>query len=124
MKILRIVSSIIVGIVFMFSGIVKAIDPLGTAYKFNDYFQAFNLGFLKPVSLILAVILFTAEFISGFAVLSGYRRKEGIWGVMILMIIFTPLTLILALTNPFPTADASAMPYILQTGRRSGKMSF
>ena len=100
MKILRIVSSIIVGIVFMFSGIVKAIDPLGTAYKFNDYFQAFNLGFLKPVSLILAVILFTAEFISGFAVLSGYRRKEGIWGVMILMIIFTPLTLILALTNP------------------------
>lgn len=100
MKLLRIISSIIVGIVFMFSGIVKAIDPLGTAYKFNDYFQAFGLVFLKPVSLILAVILFTAEFISGFAVLSGYRRKEGIMGVMILMIIFTPLTLILALTNP------------------------
>jgi len=100
MKVLRFISCIIAGAVFMFSGIVKAIDPLGTAYKFNDYFQAFNLEFLKPVSLILAVILFTAEFISGFAVLSGYRRKEGIWGIMILMIIFTPLTLILALTNP------------------------
>lgn len=100
MKALRIISSIIIGLVFMFSGIVKAIDPSGTAYKFNDYFQAFDLGFLKPVSLILAVILFTAEFISGFAVLSGYRRKEGIWGVMLLMIIFTPLTFILALTNP------------------------
>jgi len=100
MKALRIISSIIIGLVFMFSGIVKVIDPSGTAYKFNDYFQAFDLGFLKPVSLILAVILFTAEFISGFAVLSGYRRKEGIWGVMLLMIIFTPLTLILALTNP------------------------
>ena len=67
MKALRILSSIIIGLVFMFSGIVKAIDPSGTAYKFNDYFQAFDLGFLKPVSLILAVILFTAEFISGFA---------------------------------------------------------
>ncbi len=100
MKVLRIISSLIIGLVFMFSGIVKAIDPSGTAYKFNDYFQAFDLGFLKPVSLILAVILFTAEFISGFAVLSGYRRKEGIWGVMLLMIIFTPLTFVLALTNP------------------------
>lgn len=100
MKALRVISIIITGVVFMFSGIVKAIDPLGTAYKFNDYFQAFNLEFLKPFSLVLAIILFTAEFISGFAVLSGYRRKEGIWGVMILMIIFTPLTLILALTNP------------------------
>jgi len=100
MKVLRIISSIIIGLVFMFSGIVKAIDPSGTGYKFNDYFQAFDLGFFKPVSLILAVILFTAEFISGFAVLSGYRRKEGIWGVMLLLIIFTPLTFILALTNP------------------------
>jgi uncharacterized membrane protein YphA (DoxX/SURF4 family) len=100
MKILRLVSRIIVGIIFMFSGTVKAVDPLGSAYKFNDYFQAFHLEFLKPFSLGLAILLFTAEFISGFSVLSGYRQKTGIWGVMILMIIFTPLTLLLALTNP------------------------
>ncbi len=100
MKILRLVSRIIVGILFMFSGTVKAIDPLGSAYKFNDYFQAFHLEFLKPFSLGLAILLFTAEFISGFSVLSGYRQKTGIWGVMILMIIFTPLTLLLAITNP------------------------
>jgi uncharacterized membrane protein YphA (DoxX/SURF4 family) len=100
MKVLRFISRIIVGLVFMFSGAVKAVDPLGSAYKFNDYFQAFNLEFLQPVSLLLAIILFTAEFISGFAVLSGYRQKLGMWGVMILMIIFTPLTLVLALTNP------------------------
>ena len=100
MKILRLISRIIVGIVFMFSGAVKAVDPLGSAYKFNDYFQAFHLEFLKPFSLGLAILLFTAEFISGFSVLSGYRQKTGIWGVMILMLIFTPLTLILAVTNP------------------------
>lgn len=100
MKILRLFSRIIVGIVFIFSGIVKAVDPLGSAYKFSDYFQAFNLEFLKPFALVLAIILFTVEFVSGFAVLSGYRQKTGIWGVMLLMLIFTPLTLMLAIANP------------------------
>lgn len=100
MKVLRFISRIIVGLVFMFSGAVKAVDPMGSAYKFNDYFQAFNLEFLQPASLLLAILLVTAEFASGFSVLSGYRQKFGIWGVMILMAIFTPLTLVLALTNP------------------------
>ena len=100
MKILRNVSRIIIGLVFIFSGIVKAIDPLGSAYKFHDYFQAFNIGFLNRLSLPLAIFLCTAEFIAGFSVLTGLRHKTGIWGVLILMVIFTPLTFILALTNP------------------------
>jgi uncharacterized membrane protein YphA (DoxX/SURF4 family) len=100
MKILKVSSRIIIGLVFIFSGIVKAIDPLGFAYKFHDYLQAFNLGFLNKFSLPLAILLCTAEFISGFAVLTGLKQKTGIWGVMILLIIFTPLTFILALTNP------------------------
>jgi len=100
MKILRIFSRIIVGLVFMFSGTVKAVDPLGSAYKFSDYFQAFHLEFLQPFALFLAIILIAAEFIAGFSVLSGYRQKTGIWGVLILMCIFTPLTLVLAVTNP------------------------
>jgi uncharacterized membrane protein YphA (DoxX/SURF4 family) len=100
MKILRVFCRIIVGLVFIFSGIVKAVDPLGSAYKFADYFQAFNLDFLQPVALALAIVLCTAEFISGFSVLSGYKLKWGIWGVMVLMLIFTPLTLILAFNNP------------------------
>jgi len=100
MKILRITSRIIIGLVFIFSGVVKAIDPLGTAYKFHDYFHAFNLGFLSNLSLPLAIILCTAEFIAGFSVLTGFRKKSGIWGVLILLVIFTPLTFILALTNP------------------------
>jgi uncharacterized membrane protein YphA (DoxX/SURF4 family) len=100
MKILRSVSRILIGLVFIFSGIVKAIDPLGSAYKFHDYFQAFNIGFLNRLSLPLAILLCTAEFIAGFSVLTGLRQKTGIWVVMILMVIFTPLTFILALTNP------------------------
>jgi len=100
MKIFRSFARIIIGLVFIFSGIVKAIDPLGSAYKFHDYFQAFNMEFMFWASLPLAILLFTAEFIAGFSVLTGLKQKYGIWGVMILMTIFTPLTLILALTNP------------------------
>jgi uncharacterized membrane protein YphA (DoxX/SURF4 family) len=100
MKIIRYVSRILIGLVFMFSGIVKAIDPLGSAYKFHDYFQAFNIGFLYNLSLPLAILLCAAEFIAGFSVLTGLRQKTGIWVAMILMVIFTPLTFILALTNP------------------------
>lgn len=100
MKAFKLASRIIIGLLFMFSGFVKAVDPLGSAYKFGDYFQAFHLDFLQPFALIMGIILFTAEFVAGFSVLSGYRIKTGIRGVMFLMAIFTPLTLVLALTNP------------------------
>jgi uncharacterized membrane protein YphA (DoxX/SURF4 family) len=100
MRILRIVSRIIIGLLFIFSGVVKAIDPLGSAYKFHDYFQAFHIGFMNSLSLVLAILMCTAEFISGFAVLTGLRQRTGILGALLLMLIFTPLTFILALTNP------------------------
>src|SRR5512138_1453571 len=100
MKLLRTVSRIIAGSVFIFSGFVKAIDPLGSAYKFSDYFQAFHLDFLKFLSLPLAILLFTAEFITGVSVLTGFRQKAGITAIFILILFFTPLTFILALTNP------------------------
>jgi hypothetical protein len=100
MKIFWKICRIIIGLVFIFSGTVKAIDPLGSAYKFHDYFQAFNIAFLNNLSLPLTIFLCTAEFIAGFSVLTGFRLKTGILGVLVLMTIFTPLTLILALTNP------------------------
>ena len=46
MKILAIISRTLVGLVFLFSGYVKAVDPLGSSYKFNDYFTAFGMDFL------------------------------------------------------------------------------
>jgi uncharacterized membrane protein YphA (DoxX/SURF4 family) len=100
MNLLRFISRLLTGALFIFSGTVKAMDPLGSAYKFQDYFHAFNLGFLLPLALPLAILLATAEFIAGFSVLTGYRFRTGRWAVLILMIIFTPLTLVLAVTNP------------------------
>ena len=100
MKILRIISRIIIGLVFIFSGTVKAIDPLGSAYKFHDYFQAFNLGFLNRLSLPLAILLCTPNLLQVSQFLPGSDKKPESVIVMILMVIFTPLTFILALTNP------------------------
>lgn len=100
MKILQFFIRVITGLIFIFSGTVKAIDPMGSGYKFHDYFQAFHLDFLQFAALPLGIILCLAEFITGFAVLTGYRYKAGTWGVLLLMLIFTPLTLVLALTNP------------------------
>jgi hypothetical protein len=80
--------------------VVKGIDPLGSAYKFHDYFLAFNLLWLDWLSLPLGILLCTAEFLAGFSVISGIRQKAGIWLVFLLMLIFTPLTFVLALNNP------------------------
>ncbi len=100
MKILFLIARIVIGIAFIFSGLSKGIDPLGSAYKFSDYFQAFGIGGFSFLSLPLAIFLCTAEFTAGFSVLTGIRLRAGTTVVMILMAVFTPLTLVLAFTNP------------------------
>jgi hypothetical protein len=100
MKIIRNICRYIIGTVFIFSGTVKAIDPLGTVYKFQDYFQAFHIGFLRELSLPLTILLCTLEFIAGFSLFFNLRQRTGLLIVLLLMFVFTPLTFILALTNP------------------------
>jgi uncharacterized membrane protein YphA (DoxX/SURF4 family) len=100
MKYLRAFSRIILGALFIFSGFVKALDPLGSAYKFADYFQAFNLGFLDSISLILAIFLAAFELVLGLVLLLGYQKKITYWVLFFFMSFFTVLTFILALTNP------------------------
>lgn len=100
MKYLIQISRIIIGSVFVFSGFVKGVDPLGSAYKFQDYFHAFGIGFFDPLALPLSVLLCTAEFIAGLSILTGFRIRYGIYIVSIMMLIFTPLTLVLAISNP------------------------
>jgi hypothetical protein len=100
MKILTQTSRIITGLVFIFSGVVKAVDPLGSAYKFHDYFLAFNMAWLDWLSLPLGILLCSTEFVAGFSLITGIRQKAGIIVIMLLMIVFTPLTFVLALTNP------------------------
>ncbi|MBN2349831.1 MAG: DoxX family membrane protein [Bacteroidales bacterium] len=100
MKIVRIISRLVVGLVFIFSGFVKAVDPLGSAYKFMDYFEAFRLSFFDHLSLPLAIILSTLELLIGINLLLGIRMKITSWLLLIFMSYFTLLTFILAIYNP------------------------
>jgi len=100
MKYFRLLSRIILGIVFIFSGFVKVVDPLGSAYKFADYFTAFKLGFLEFSTLPLGVLLSAFELVLGITLILGYRRKTMYWILMWFMSFFTLLTFILAIFNP------------------------
>jgi uncharacterized membrane protein YphA (DoxX/SURF4 family) len=99
-NIISFISRLILGIVFIFSGFVKGVDPLGSTYKFTDYFNAFNIGFLEPFALVLAIILAAVELSIGVSLLFRFRYRIGVWAVLVFMSFFTIMTFILALTNP------------------------
>lgn len=100
MKIIRIICRILVGIVFVYSGFVKGIDPYGYAYKIHDYFAAFNLSFLQLLDMPLSVFFSSTEFLLGIALILGVRLKIATWLLLLFMGFFTVLTLVLALFNP------------------------
>jgi hypothetical protein len=100
MKLLTKICRILVGLVFVFSGFVKGIDPMGSAYKITDYLTAFGVGSFDTLSLTLSIILCTVEFITGIMLLSGSCIKTATWLAALFMIAFTPLTLVLAIYNP------------------------
>jgi len=99
-KIIVEISRIILGAVFVFSGFVKAVDPLGTAYKIKDYLTAFNLGYFDFTALPLSYIQFAVEFSIGICILLGVYRRANTILALIMMIVMTPLTLYLAIKNP------------------------
>ena len=92
----------ILGVTFVFSGFVKAVDPLGTCYKIQDYFTAFGILQLMPdiVPLALSVFLAVMEFGVGMHLILGIRRRVTTLLALLIMLVMTPLTLYLALTNP------------------------
>jgi len=93
-------SRIIAGSVFIYSGFVKGIDPLGSAYKFADYFVAFNMEFLEPAALPLSVALSSAEMLIGVLLLAGVHMAITSWAVFLFMSFFTILTFYIAVSDP------------------------
>ena len=100
MKALTQIARIVTGLLFVFSGFVKGIDPLGTAFKLSDYFKAFSIGFLDDLSLPLSVMLCLVEFVTGMMLLTGSFVRTASWTAALMMALFTPLTLVLAILNP------------------------
>lgn len=93
---------VLLGLTFMFSGIVKAIDPVGSQIKFSDYLYAFGRGdmMLDSTLLIFACLLAGFEILVGAYMLLGAFGKGTSLLVLIMMGLFTPFTLFLAIKNP------------------------
>ena len=101
-KILVNIARFVVALTFILSGFVKAVDPMGTQYKIADYLAAMHIGQYVPdfVPLIASVLLSATEFWLGVCLLFAIRRRVVTRIILVWMIIMTPLTLWLALTNP------------------------
>jgi len=99
-KLIRNISRYLIGLLFLFSGFTKAVDPMGSKFKFDDYFVAFGMEWLIPLSLVLGIILSTIEFSIGFCLISNLYSKICSIIALIFMLFFTGLTFILALTDP------------------------
>lgn len=89
-------SRIFVGILFIFSGLIKANDPLGFGYKLQEYFEVFHLNFLSGSATGIAILLCTLEIVLGALLLLGFWSRKVSWGLLLLIIFFTLLTFISA----------------------------
>ena len=93
---------LVVSLTFIFSGYVKAIDPVGTQYKLQDYLEVLLMGVHVPdyATLAASVLLGGAEFTLGVLLLFAIRRRLVTRLILLFMAVMTPLTLWLALDNP------------------------
>lgn len=92
MRILLNITRIIVGVLFIFSGLVKANDPLGLSYKMQEFFEVWGMSSLDSFTLTFSVLMIAFEIIAGVAVLVGWQMRLFSWLLLILIVFFTFLT--------------------------------
>jgi hypothetical protein len=80
------------GSIFIFSGFVKAIDPVGTGIKIGEYFEVLHLKFLEPYSLEFSIFMIVLEIVLGIALIIGWQRFFTTAISYLMMIFFTFLT--------------------------------
>ena len=95
-------SRILLGLLFLFSGFVKGVDPLGTAYRVEDYFIAFGVDWMMPSAIFFSFILNTIELLLGGMLILNIKPKLTPVLVFIMMGFFTLTTLNDAVNNPVP----------------------
>lgn len=81
-----------VGILFIFSGLIKANDPLGLSYKMQEFFDVWGLSFLNDYTLGLSLLMNLLEIVTGIALLIKYPYKQTLWLLLGLIIFFSFLT--------------------------------
>ncbi|ACU05852.1 BT_3928 family protein [Pedobacter heparinus] len=90
------ISKIIVGVLFIFSGLIKANDPLGFGYKLQEYFDVFHMSFLGGMATGIAILLCVLEIVLGALLLLGFWAKKVTAGLLAIIIFFTFLTFVSA----------------------------
>ncbi|MBY0482329.1 MAG: DoxX family protein [Chitinophagaceae bacterium] len=81
-----------VGILFIFSGLIKANDPLGLSYKMQEFFEVWGWHGLHDYTLSLAIVLNVFEIVAGIAVIIGWQMRLVNWLLLLLILAFTFLT--------------------------------
>ena len=100
MKLFVTISRILVGTLFIFSGLVKAIDPLGLAYKMQEFFEVWAadgylpklMNWLNNYATAFSIFMITLEVVLGVALLIGWQKKLTTWLLFLLTLFFTFLT--------------------------------
>ncbi len=96
---------ILVGGLFIFSGLIKVNDPVGTAIKLEEYFDVFSndiAGFFiyfKPFALEIGVVLVVAEVVLGVMLILGVKLRQTVWALALMILFFTFLTFYSAYFN-------------------------
>lgn len=85
-------SRLFVGLLFIFSGFIKANDAIGFSYKLEEYFEVFGTHIFVPIALPLSIFICVFEIVLGFTLLLGVRVKETLWLLLLMIIFFTFLT--------------------------------
>ncbi len=82
----------VVGLLFIFSGLIKANDPSGLSYKMQEFFEVWGWNFFNDYTLSFALIMNVFEVLAGVAVIIGWRMRLFSWLLLLLIIFFTFLT--------------------------------
>ena len=95
------ISRFLVGVLFIFSGLIKINDPVGFSFKLEEYFgpTVFDLNFILPFVLPLAIVIVVVEVLLGVALLIGFKKKFTIYSLLAMIVFFTFLTFYSAYFN-------------------------
>ncbi|MFN3529409.1 MAG: BT_3928 family protein [Bacteroidia bacterium] len=89
---MTIIIRLLTGALFIFSGFIKANDPMGFGYKLEEYFGVFGISSLNPAATFIATFICVFEMGLGLALLIGWRRMLTLWLLLLMIVFFTFLT--------------------------------
>ena len=106
MNLLLNLSRFLVGLLFIFSGLIKANDPLGLTYKLEEYFSVLNIEWLNPIGLYLAIFICSIEVLVGIALLLLIKMRYTAPLLLAMILFFTLLTGYAAITKKITDCGA------------------